>query len=130
MADFLFGSRGLVESLRGSLETALRIIEARLELLGIELQEEKHRLLGLAVLAAGMVVFAVLALVVLTVGLIALAWDNPALRHPVIWGIFAVYVALALVCWRTFASRVSKQARLFEGTIEELRKDRSWLRPR
>lgn len=130
MADFLFGSRGLGESLRGALESALRIIEARLELLGIELQEEKHRLLGLVALAAGVLVFAALALVVMTVGLIALAWDNPSVRHVVIWAIFGVYVVLGLLCWRGFASRVKQQPRLFEGTIEELRKDRTWLRPR
>lgn len=130
MADFLFGSRGLGESLRGALESALRIIEARLELLGIELQEEKHRLLGLAVLAAGVVVFAALAMVVLTFGLVALAWDHPAARHVVIWSIFGVYVVLGLLCWRGFASRVKRQPRLFESTIDELRKDRTWLRPR
>lgn len=128
--DFLFGSRGLTESLRGALETGLRIIEARLELIGIEFQEEKHRLLGLAMLAAGVLVFAGLALVVLTIGLIALTWDNPSARHVAIWTIFGVYVVLALICWRRFASRVARQARLFDGTIGELRKDRTWLHPR
>lgn len=130
MVDFLFGSRGLAESIRGALESALRIIESRLELLGIELQEEKHRLLGLAALAAGALVFAGLALVVLTIGVIALAWEHPGWRHAAIWLIFAVYVGVALVCWRAFASRVKQQPRVFESTIEELRKDRTWLRPR
>lgn len=130
MADFLFGSRGLAESLRGALESALRIIEARLELLGIELQEEKHRLLGLAMLASGVLVFAALAMVVMTIGLIALAWDHPAARHLVIWAIFAAYACLGLLCWRGFASRVRQQPRIFESTVEELRKDRTWLRPR
>lgn len=125
----MFGSRGLTDSVRGALDTGLRIIEARLELLGIEFQEEKHRLLGLAVLAAGVLVFAALALVVLTIGVIALTWDDPSVRHVAIWVIFGVYLVLALICWRLFASRVARQARLFQGTIEELRKDRTWLRP-
>lgn len=125
----MFGSRGLTDSVRGALDTGLRIIEARLELLGIEFQEEKHRLLGLAVLAAGVLVFAALSLVVLTIGVIALTWDDPSVRHVAIWVIFGVYLVLALICWRLFVSRVARQARLFQGTIEELRKDRTWLRP-
>ena len=130
MADFLFGSRGLGESIRGALEAALRIRESRLELLGIGLQEEKHRLLGLAALAAGALVFAALAMVVLTIGLIALAWDHGVWRHAAIWGIFGLYAVVALFCWRAFAARVRQQPRVFESTIEELRKDRTWLRPR
>lgn len=129
MADFFFGSRGLVDSLRGTVETALRILEARLELVGIELQEEKSRILGLAVLAAGTVVFLALALVVLTIGVIAFFWEDPGTRHLAIWVVFGVYVVLALACWALFARRVRRQTKIFETTIEEIRKDRQWLRP-
>jgi len=118
---------GIFGSLKGLLGTAAALLKNRLELLGVELAEERERLLALLVwsvvacvgLAAGLVFFAVLITVLL--------WDSSRLLA---LGVFSTlflgtgFYALAM------ASRLARAgSKLFAASLAELHKDGAALTP-
>ncbi len=117
---------GWAGSLRARLDTLLGAAQTRLELLTVELQEEKlrlARLLFMTVLAALFLGFAaVFAAVWVTVAL----WESHRLLAlGLATGLFiALGVAAATVAARTVAAG----SQLFVASINELNKDRSALR--
>ncbi|MDE1951865.1 MAG: phage holin family protein [Betaproteobacteria bacterium] len=117
---------GWTGSLRARLDNLLTAAQTRLELLTVELQEEKlrlARLLFMTVLAALFLGFAaVFAALWITVAL----WDSHRLLAlGLATGLFVTLgVAAATVAARTVAAG----SRLFAASINELNKDRSALR--
>ena len=115
-------SRGLVDDLRGLFGSLIGLAGRRLELLTIEAQEEKARLLDLVFRAAAVLVLSWMALVTATATLVVAFWD----QHPVI--VLAVvtlaYGGTAAVLALSLRRRLRQAGRPFAGTIEELRKDR------
>jgi len=116
---------GWTGSLRARLDNLLAAAQTRLELLTVELQEEKlrlARLLFMTVLAALFLGFAaVFAALWITVAL----WDSHRLLAlGLSTGLFVTLgVAAATVAARTVAAG----SRLFAASINELNKDRSAL---
>lgn len=97
----------------------------RLELLAIEVQEEKDRIANLvlwAVLAALLAGFAVLMLLVLAI--VAL-WDS----HPLLalGGATGVLVVAAGLALRQLKALTAQPSTLFQASIAELRKDAAGL---
>jgi uncharacterized membrane protein YqjE len=115
-------SRGLLDDLRGLFGSLFDLAGRRLELLTIEAQEEKTRLLDLVFRAAAVLVLSWMALVTATATLVVAFWD----QHPVI--VLAVvtlaYGGTAAVLALSLRRRLRQASRPFAGTIEELRKDR------
>jgi uncharacterized membrane protein YqjE len=96
----------------------------RLELLAIEVQEEKDRIANL-VLWAVLAGFAVLMLLVLAI--VAL-WDShPLLALGAASGVLLVAAALAL---RQLKGLAAQPSTLFQASIAELRKDAAGFDPR
>jgi uncharacterized membrane protein YqjE len=100
----------------------------RLELLAIEVQEEKDRIASLvlwAVLAALLAGFAVLMLLVLAV--VAL-WD----KHPLLalGAASGVLVAAAALALRQLKSLATQPSTLFQASLAELRDDAEALKRR
>lgn len=113
-------------SLRHLADALLGIFQSRLELIGIELTEEKERLVGVAFLGLAAMLFGVLALVSLTALMIVVFWDT--YRLPAISGIVIVYCLLAGWC-ATRARDILREAPIpFEATLTEFEKDRNALR--
>lgn len=116
---------GPLRRLGASLLTLGRI---RLELLAVEVQEEKERIAGLvlwAVLAALLAGFAVLMLLVLAV--VAL-WDShPLLALGAASGVLVVAAALAV---RRLKALAAQPATLFQTSLAELRDDADTLHRR
>src|SRR6201989_210117 len=85
--------RGPVRRLFGSF---FSILQTRLELVGIELAEEKDRLLGVLFLGLAAMMLTTMALIALT-ALVAIAfWDT--YRWQALAGITLVYAIAGLVC--------------------------------
>nr|WP_237165378.1 phage holin family protein [Pandoraea vervacti] len=104
----------------------LEIFQSRLELIGIELSEEKERLVGVAFLGLAAMLFGVLALMSLTALMIVVFWDT--YRLPAVTGIVIVYFLLAGWC-ATRARDILREAPLpFGATLTEFKKDRNALR--
>lgn len=113
---------GLVGSLRRLLETAVSLAQRRLELIALEAQEEKVRLLDLLFRAAVVIVLGWMALLTATATLVVAFWDT----HPVIVLVVVtvLYGGMAAVMALGLRRRLRDGPRPFAGTIEEFRKDR------
>ena len=108
--------------LRRILSSVFAILQTRLELIGIELAEEKDRLLGVLFLGLAAMMLATMALIALT-ALIAIAfWDT--YRWQALAGITAVYAIAALVCALKARSGLHNAPLVFEATLAEFEKDR------
>ena len=103
---------------------ALTIGENRVELLLVELQEERERLLLAILLALGVAAFGLLAGVALTVAIVVLLWDHsPVMAMFIMTGL---YVGAAFLLYTRLAS-LKKDWQTLPATLEQLRKDRECL---
>jgi len=120
--------RGLLASLRRLLATGLEIAQVRLELLAVELEQEKLRIFdGL--------LWAALALLMLGVGLLLavgllllLVWDGHRLAA---LGVLSVlFLGAGALLARLARSRLSSPQGIAAGSLDELARDRAALEGR
>jgi uncharacterized membrane protein YqjE len=112
--------------LRRIFGSVFSILQTRLELIGIELAEEKDRLLSVLFLGLAAMMLAMMSLIALT-ALIAIAfWDT--YRWQALAGITIVYAIAALVCALRARSNLHNAPAVFEATIHEFEKDREIFR--
>jgi uncharacterized membrane protein YqjE len=113
------GVRENLSIVAGDLVAMLR---TRIELLGAEIAEQKHRLFSLAALLLAAGLFLLLAIVVGTFLLIAFFWDTDY-RY---WAIGMLTIAYALIgiglIWRV-CHRLKTEPAPFSASIEELHRD-------
>lgn len=112
--------------LRRMLGSLVGLLQTRLELIGIELAEERERLIAVLFLGLIAVMFGMMALISLT-ALIAVAfWDT--YRWQVLAGITAVYGIGALICALKARSGLHDAPIVFQSTLNEFEKDREMFR--
>lgn len=122
------GQRGLFASTRGLLGTGVTLLHNRLELLGVELAEERVRLVSL--LAYGGAAFLCLAagLIFLAIFLTVLLWDSNRLLA---LGVFsALFIGAGIACLILARSLTRSGSKLFAASLAELRSDRDALAAR
>lgn len=118
---------GLYQSLRRLGDTVLAIVQNRLELVGVELREEKYRVIE-ALVVAGMLVFlSVLAVVFLTLTVVAIFWEY---RVYILAGFGLLYSSGTVFLLFALKKRMQSWPTPFGTTIEEIKKDRECLLPR
>ncbi|RQS70067.1 hypothetical protein DID96_15460 [Burkholderia sp. Bp8963] len=114
---------GPLRRLAGS---ALGLLQTRLELVGIELAEEKERLMGVLFLGLAAMMLATMALISLTV-LVAIAfWDT--YRWQSLAGITVLYAIAGAVCALKARAGLRDAPPVFEATLAEFEKDRELFR--
>jgi len=112
--------------LRRIVGSAFAILETRLELIGIELAEEKDRLIGVLFLGLAATMLAAMALLALT-ALIAIAfWDT--YRWQALAGITAIYAIAAMICGWKARQGLRNAPLMFQATLNEFEKDRELFR--
>ena len=115
---------GLAETLRRLGATILAVFSNRLELLVVELQEERIRFFEAVVLLAAIVALGFFTLTLAAIGVILLVWKEFG-----VWGLFIMssigLIGTILAVWLLQARL--KNWPLLAGTLAELRKDRAWL---
>jgi len=116
----------LAESLHGIVDAGLQTVQTRLELLAVELQEEKLRLAGLAlntVLAGLLLGF---GLVFLMIFLTVLFWEEHRLLA---LGLStAICLGGGLLAARNAARAFRSGTKLFSASLAELARDRDALK--
>jgi uncharacterized membrane protein YqjE len=116
---------GFLGSLRALGEHFLANLQARIELVSVELQEEKYRVVQTC-LWIGAVLFAgALALIFASLTLVYLFWETA--RLAVLTGLTLFYVAAAVMVVIAFRRFLARQPRPFAATIEELAADRACI---
>ena len=116
----------LAESLHGIVDAGLQTVQTRLELLAIELQEEKLRLAGLALNAVLAGLLLGFGLMFLLVFLTVLFWEEHRLLA---LGIStAVCIGGGLIAASNAARAFRSGTKLFSASLAELARDRAALR--
>lgn len=115
---------GWVDTFKRLGGTVLSTFSNRVELLLVEAQEERDRLLQVLLLGVVALVFFTLAVVAVSVAVVVIFWAS----HPVasLLGLAVFYAGLgAAAAWRL--AQVRQDGDSFTGSLNELRKDREWL---
>jgi|SRR6266566_5287684 len=116
---------GPFANVRRLCDSVLCLLQTRLGLAAVELQEEKLRLFDLLLRVAVFVVLSVLALLTATVLLVVVFWDHyPVLTLGVIT---AVYGLAALILWLDLKKRLDTAPPPLADTLAELKKDAECL---
>jgi uncharacterized membrane protein YqjE len=98
--------------------------ENRLELLLVEIQEERERLVPAILLALGMAVFGLLAGIALTVGIVVAFWEHSPLAALAL--LLVLYVGAGL-SFHLRLRRLLMDWKTLPATFDQLRKDREVL---
>lgn len=118
---------GLFGSIRGLADGLLGAAHERLELLTLELHEEKFRLVQILIWTSAAVFSAMLAITFASLTVIVVFWDSA--RVPVLVGFTLLYAGAFVIILRYYRAFIARQPRPFQGTLAELQHDRSCIRP-
>ena len=99
-------------------------LENRLQLLLVEVQEERERILRAVWLALGTAVFGLLAGIAVTVAIIMALWGHSPLMA--VLALAAIY-GIGAALFYAKLSRLQRDWQTLSGTIEQLKKDRECL---
>ena len=120
--------RGLFASLRGLAATGLSLAQTRLELLAVELQEEKARLLGLLAWGALALIFLSAGVIFLAVAITVLLWDSHRLLA--LGAFTTLFLGIGFVALLLARRLARSGTQLFAASLGELEQDRAALAPR
>lgn len=113
-------------SLRALAATSLGIVKTRLELVAIELAEEKTRLMGLLILALAGLLCLAIGLLMFSFLIVVAFWDTDhRLLSIVLVGL--VYLVLGIGMLMAVRKKAIDAPIAFEGTLAELERDRELL---
>jgi uncharacterized membrane protein YqjE len=116
---------GVFASLRRMLDSALALVQNRLQVLTVELQEEKVRLFDLLLRVAAVVVLGFMTLIGATALVVVWLWDTSPV---VVLAIVTVlYGSTAAGIGYGLRQRLQRGPPPFAGTLAEFKKDREWL---
>ncbi len=117
---------GLFASLRGLLLTLLTLLRTRGELLVVELEEEKSRILEILLLGATAFFFISFGLVILAIFLTVLFWESYRL---LVIGLFtALFLGIGFAALIGLRHLLRQGTRLFSASLRELASDEDALR--
>lgn len=116
----------MIGSLRSFAEGLLASVHDRIELLSLELQEEKQRLIQVFIWISVLVFLAILATVFASLVLVVLFWETA--RVAVVSSLAGAYVAALVAVAVSFRRYLAHQPKPFAATLNELKKDRECFR--
>lgn len=119
-------SRGFLDALKGLGEGLLGTVHDRLQLLSLEIHEEKFRLVQTFIWICAAVFTGMLAVTFASLVLVYLFWDTA--RLTVLGGLALFYFTALGVIVVAFRRRLARQPRPFDATLRELQEDRSCIR--
>jgi uncharacterized membrane protein YqjE len=117
---------GIIESLRSLGDGLLSSAEDRLELLAVEVQQEKFRLIQTEFWIFGLLFTGMMAITFASLALVYLFWETA--RLAVLGGLAAMYSGAFVVIVFAFRRFLTRQPIPFEATLNEIREDRACIR--
>jgi uncharacterized membrane protein YqjE len=128
MSDSAHDTGGAMDSLRRLASSVTGLIQARTELFGIELQEEKLRAISLLVWLCVAIAFGIAGVLVGVVALGLFLWQR--LGYLGLIGLASGSVLVATGILWIMRRRILSGPQPFESTVKEFRKDLECLRQR
>jgi uncharacterized membrane protein YqjE len=126
MIDSPVYAPGIFGSVRRLADTSLAVVQNRLELIAVELGEEKTRLISVLVWGALLIFFAFMTIIALTATVVFLLWEHAIYA---LAGFTALYLIGAVASMLIVKGKI-KNPPPFGETIAQLKKDREWLKSR
>ena len=126
MDDTPPNSPGFIHSFRVLGDGLLGMVQDRLELLSVELHEEKFRLIQIFIWISAAVFTAMMALTFASLTIVYLFWENA--RLAALFGLTVLYGAAATVIIVQFRRYLARQPRPFAATLSEIGEDRACIR--
>ncbi|HZR17565.1 MAG TPA: phage holin family protein [Verrucomicrobiae bacterium] len=117
--------RGIVQSLRNLGRSGVALLQNRIELLGVELEEQKLRLTRLLLLAGAAIFLANIALLAISATIVVLAGEQA--RLAVLIGLSLIYSGAAVWALLALRKELRSAPAPFQESIAELKKDGDWL---
>jgi len=113
---------GLFTSAKHLLATFVSATKTRLELVAVDIELERSRVVRQLLLAVAAVLLAGIGIILLTLLIVVAVWDTPA-RLPVLGALTALYWIGVACCGYALRKRTQAPGQLFKATVEELGKD-------
>lgn len=120
------GTEGFLTHIHALGGSVLEHVAMRVELLSIEVQDEKRRLVQLAIIAALASALLIVTLVLLAILVLSIYWDTPQ-RVTVAMSLTGIFAALALGGGFYLAQQLRRSSKLFAASASELRLDAASL---
>ncbi len=116
---------GLFRSLRNLLDTGLEIVQNRIELIAVEYQEERSRLVGMLVAAVVGLILGTVGTVILTMAIVLACPESWRFGVTAAFGV--AYLAGAVIVLLRLHQRLRQAPPPFEASLTQIKKDREWL---
>lgn len=118
-------SRGLLDSLTTLTASLVAMAHTRLELLSVDLEEEREHFFSLLVLAQAALFCLGLGVLLTTLLVVVAFWDSYRL---LVLGVLAgLFLAAGIAAWRIALHKVRTKPRFFASSLSELLEDRQQL---
>ena len=122
------GTDGFLTHIRQLGGSVLEHVAMRVELLSIEVQEEKARLVKLAMSAALVSALLIVSLVMVAILILAVYWDTPN-RVPAALSLAGTFVVLTIGGGFYLAAQLRRSTTLFASSAREFRRDAAVMTP-
>jgi uncharacterized membrane protein YqjE len=118
---------GLMESLKRMTGTLLAIFQTRLELLSIEVEEERLNIKQMLLYGSIALLFFALATILLTAFVVVVFWDSYRLQ--VLAGFAVLYFVAGALAWNALLRLTNRKSQLFSASLAAFAADRDQLAP-
>jgi len=118
-------SGGLMESVKRLISTFISIVSTRLELLGVELQEERLHLTQMFLVSLFALFSFGMGVMLLTVFTVVLFWDNN--RLAVLGGLCILFFVMGTLATVNLRNKAKSKSKLFFFSLAELANDKAEL---
>lgn len=122
------GTEGFLTHVRQLGASILGHVSMRIELLSIEVQEEKARIVKLAVSAAVVSALLIVSLVMAAILILAIYWDTPYRVNAAMW-LFGAFGVFTIGGGFYLSAQLQQSSTLFATSANELRRDADALAP-
>ena len=121
---------GIIESVRSFLASWVAVLKTRVEILSTEIEEQREWLEKVMLLAVAALFCLSLGIILLTLFVVVLFWDNYTHRLWVLGGFSVLYLGGGIGLWLWLRQKMRTKPRIFSSTAAELGKDYGALQPR
>ncbi|MEX2044452.1 MAG: phage holin family protein [Opitutus sp.] len=117
---------GLLSSVRMLCDTLVASIQDRLELLSVEVQEEKFRLIRIFIWISAAVFTAMMTLAFASLTVVYFFWESA--RLAALGGLTLLYATALVAIVVAFRRFLARQPKPFAATLQEIGEDRTCIR--
>lgn len=128
MADTETNKSGLSHSIRNLASSLLAMGQTRLELLALDVEEERLKFFSLLVWTFITMFCAAMTLVLAAILIVVIYWDSN--RYSALAILIAVFLLVTIIALRAVYNLLKNKPKMFSASIAELTKDREKLSTR